>query len=682
MPGNPRHGFRSPAEGSWIRFAIVGALGFLVDASALTLALFLGADFFGGRVISFLCAVSATWYANRTFTFSSKDPRLFREWFRFLSANAVGGLANYSIYAVLVSTIPLFAAHPTLAVAVGSIVGLAINFTLSSKLVFAMNGTHEPTSAHVVVGALLLLAPIAAGFYALYLGQDASWDLRNYHYYNPFAFVTGRMGHDIAVAHVATYYNPSLHLPFYWAVNSMPPWAVGFLLAVLAGLNVWPLYLIARQAVDLERSTLTVLLCGATALLGMLGAMNLAELGTSYGDNLLSLPVLVSIWLVLKFRERIAGGLRTGWPVAVSAGLLSGAALGVKLPFAIYAVALCAAFFALRMPFRLRFLMAFVFGIGVLAGAALTGGYWAFEMWERFANPLFPYFNQYFQSPWATSGSYRDETFIPRGLILWLLFPFWISVDPLLVSEVPFRDLRFAMVYALLLALAVKLGLSLTKQRPSRAASECAAPASMRATGFFVVFILVAFVAWMKLFAVYRYLLVAEMLAPLTGLLLLGTLIRDQRRLLWTAMAAFVVLTTTLEPGDWGRRPWRTDYFGVEAPAIAQPDRTIVMLAGYHPTAYLIPFFPRQVRFLRVQGYFTGPSPVPNDTDRRMRNIVAGHDGPIFMLYSSDEEWRAIEAAHAYGLQLDISTCMTMVPEVEPRSERKLNFCRCRRTVS
>ena len=110
---------------------------------------------------------------------------------------------------------------------------------------------------------------------------------------------------------------------------------------------------------------------------------------------------------------------------------------------------------------------------------------------------------------------------------------------------------------------------------------------------------------------------------------LVGILFRDERRLLWTAMAAFVVLITTLEPGDWGRRPWRQDYFGVEPPAISQPDRTIILLAGYHPTAYLIPFFPRQVRFLRVQGYFTGPSPVPNDTDRRMQNIVAGHNGHL-----------------------------------------------------
>jgi putative flippase GtrA len=682
VPGSPRHGFRSPGEGSWIRFAIVGALGFLVDASALTLALFLGADFFGGRVVSFLCAVTATWYANRTFTFSSKDPRLLREWFRFLSANAVGGLANYSIYAVLVSTIPLCEAHPTLAVAAGSIAGLAINFTLSRQFVFATSGTHELMSAKVVVRALLLLAPVAAGLYALYLGQDASWDLRNYHYYNPFAFHTGRMGYDIAVAHVATYYNPALHLPFYWAVNSLPPWAVGFLLALLAGLNVWPLYLIARQAIDFERPTLTMVLCGATALVGMLGAMNLAELGTSYGDNLLSLPVLVSIWLALRFRERIAGDLRTGWPVPVSAGLLSGAALGFKLPFAIYAVALCAAFFALRMPFRRRVLTAFVFGIGVLAGAALTGGYWFFEMWQRFENPLFPYWNEYFQSPWASIGSYRDERFIPKDPVTWLLFPFWISVDPFRVGEVAFRDLRFALLYALLLVLPIKLGVSRLMQRPSPAASDRPAAVRMPAAPFLAVFILVAFVAWMKLFAVDRYLMVVEMLAPLAVLLVLGTLLRNERRLLRTAMAAFVVLVATVQPGDWGRRPWGKDYFGVEPPAISHPDRTIVLMAGYEPTAYMIPFFPRQVRFLRVQGYFTGPSPVPNETDRLMQNIVAGHHGPVFMLYSSAEEWRAIEAAHAYGLQLDTSTCTAMVSEVESESDHELRFCRCQRTLS
>ena len=46
------------------------------------------------------------------------------------------------------------------------------------------------------------------------------------------------MGYDVAVSHVATYYNPLLHIPFYYAVTALPPKAVGFLLGLIPGFNV------------------------------------------------------------------------------------------------------------------------------------------------------------------------------------------------------------------------------------------------------------------------------------------------------------------------------------------------------------------------------------------------------------------------------------------------------------
>ena len=128
---------RLPAHQSFLRFAVVGVAGFLVDAGVLTLALSLGADFYTGRILSFFCAVTATWYMNRVYTFSSKDPRLLREWGRFVSANAVGGLINYAIYALLVTTVGLFAIHPVIAVGMGSMAGLLWNFLMSHHLVFA-----------------------------------------------------------------------------------------------------------------------------------------------------------------------------------------------------------------------------------------------------------------------------------------------------------------------------------------------------------------------------------------------------------------------------------------------------------------------------------------------------------------------------------------------------------------
>ena len=59
-----------------------------------------------------------------------------REWFKFLAANAAGGLINYGVYAALVGTFDFVATWPVIGVAAGSAAGLIANFTLSKRLVF------------------------------------------------------------------------------------------------------------------------------------------------------------------------------------------------------------------------------------------------------------------------------------------------------------------------------------------------------------------------------------------------------------------------------------------------------------------------------------------------------------------------------------------------------------------
>jgi hypothetical protein len=527
-----------------------------------------------------------------------------------------------------------------------------------------------------MVRLLVCLTPLAFGAYALWVGQDNSWDLRNYHYYNPFAFLTGRLGYDVAVSHVATYYNPLMYIPFYWAVSSLPPKAIGFLLGVIPGLNMLILYGIARQVISLASPLRTAGLCLAAAAVGMLGQTVIAETGTSYGDTVVSLPVLAAVWLIMKYRERFAESVRRGWPVAAGAGLLVGAALGVKLPFAIYAVGVCAAFFGLRLPFRSRFWLAFIFGLGVLGGAALTSGFWMVEMWERYRNPLFPYFNQFFNSPWGAIGSYRDERFIPTHLLMWLLFPFWFNFDPIRVGEIPFRDLRFPVLYVLLVALLVRWVWTRCTGRAAAPRPEAAAPGRPPVTGFFVVFMVVCFVVWMKLFGIYRYIVVCELLAPTALFLFLGPLFPVRRRQVGAALAGFAFLLLTLQPGDWGRKPWADTYFGLTPPRLNDPAGTIVLLTGHDAVAYMIPFFPPQVRFLRIQGYVTGPSDTPNETDRMMRRTIEAHTGPLYILYRVYEEWHAEMALADYRLRLDPATCITFVPEVEPQQEHDFYFCK------
>lgn len=121
----------------FLRFALVGAAGFIVDASTLKAAMYLGAGHYSGRVISYLVAATFTWSLNRRYTFrEQQDANLFREWIKFLAANLAGGGINYATYAALVALSPTVEAWPTIGVAAGSIAGLAVNFTLSRLLVF------------------------------------------------------------------------------------------------------------------------------------------------------------------------------------------------------------------------------------------------------------------------------------------------------------------------------------------------------------------------------------------------------------------------------------------------------------------------------------------------------------------------------------------------------------------
>jgi hypothetical protein len=89
----------------------------------------------------------------------------------------------------------------------------------------------------------------------------------------------------------------------------------------------------------------------------------------------------------------------------------------------------------------------------------------------------------------------------------------------------------------------------------------------------------------------------------------------------------------------------------------------------------MIPFFPPEVRFLRIQGFVTGPSPTPNASDRLMQAAVAGHTGALYIIYREYEEGAALNGLKAYGLQHERGGCIEMVPHVEPQQNHPFYFC-------
>jgi putative flippase GtrA len=123
---------------AFLRFALVGGAGFVVNAGALWIALHLlhlGKDV--AWFFAFVPSVTFTWWGNRTFTFhehaSSGLRATLHEWARFVATNGFGAIVNYAAYEALIHWT---AVNPYIALAAGVLAGLAFNFTLSKRLVF------------------------------------------------------------------------------------------------------------------------------------------------------------------------------------------------------------------------------------------------------------------------------------------------------------------------------------------------------------------------------------------------------------------------------------------------------------------------------------------------------------------------------------------------------------------
>jgi hypothetical protein len=72
-----------------------------------------------------------------------------------------------------------------------------------------------------------VLIPIAFGLWSILLGIDSNWDLRNYHLYNAFALLNGKLATDLAPGGFQTYFNPLLDVPYYLAITHFPrAWSV------------------------------------------------------------------------------------------------------------------------------------------------------------------------------------------------------------------------------------------------------------------------------------------------------------------------------------------------------------------------------------------------------------------------------------------------------------------------
>jgi putative flippase GtrA len=132
------------AAARFFRFALVGGIGFLIDAGLLA---FLhhgaGLDPFTSRLISIGASAFTTWRLNRSLTFGASDRSQAREGFRYALVAAATAGFNYLVYAALLLA---FSSLPPIAAAIAAtLAAMFFSYAGYSRLVF--QGTRTTLGA-------------------------------------------------------------------------------------------------------------------------------------------------------------------------------------------------------------------------------------------------------------------------------------------------------------------------------------------------------------------------------------------------------------------------------------------------------------------------------------------------------------------------------------------------------
>lgn len=477
--------------------------------------------------------------------------------------------------------------------------------------------------------AIALGSLLAGAIYTWFVGEDVNWDWMNYHAYNVWAVINDRYGIDAMPAGFQTYFNPVVYFPIYYLRQLLPlPYGM-MIMGAVHGLNLLLIYFLVRV---LLREAATVSAIGAAILVAAVGPMTLSEVGTSFSDILTALPILAGCVLILSAGESHHGRY-------VLAGLLIGAAVGLKLTNAVYAIGAAAAVLAARRPVRATLCL----GIGGAAGALLTGGAWSLMLWREFGNPVFPMFNAVFQSPELMAANIMDWQFLPHGLLDALAYPFYWLVGDNRSSEYPFRDARFA-VATVLIVLGIGRGLVTRTDIFTRRDTQ------------FLLFFGVSYAAWLAVFAIQRYAVALELLcAPLIVLLIARIMAGTPRLSAMRLSAAMLVVAVAIalwsQPGDWFRRPWSNPYQPAIAKSLEQPANYLLL---DKPLAYVAPLLPPQSRFYQIADIALPIMP-DGKFDRRIRAALQDPPpGGTWGLHTRDKPIRE-PLLERYGLRVDAS---------------------------
>ena len=519
---------------------------------------------------------------------------------------------------------------------------------------------------------ICLLFIIIVDFVAFKLGADINWDLLNYHFYNGFLFMHGRTISD-SIATVQSYLTPYLEVIYYLLIMNLSPFMVNITIATIQSFGIFLVFVLSMMLLEKLELRIRIFCSFMISISVIFGPVFYSEIGGTMGDSLTAILIIASLILLIKFIDE-AQKDKTNFRFAIAflifSASLNGIASAIKLTNAVYAVGISISLALIillinKINFRKKIIYLSVFVIGILASFILAYLPVGYMLWENFKNPVFPYSNNVFHSPYVSPNPIVDSRWFPTDIWGYIIMPFlfifrqvtwqpdatkWIGM------EIPFRTVLFAF-----LAILMPIYLFLESKRFFKYKKQI----NFKIL-FLAFFFLFSYLVWLKIFCYYRYIAALEMLAPLLVFLMFYKIFNRFNKTYLFAIFVFGISLLSLPLHNWGRiKPYPKYYFGVNKSTFTSYKSSLVIL-GDAPMGFLLPYFPEDDRFMGLPVGIPATQAFMN----KYLSTLKDWNGNIYYLTINNPPNPSIatDLLRKYNLLLSYNDCSKIITNVFPVS--------------
>jgi hypothetical protein len=494
-----------------------------------------------------------------------------------------------------------------------------------------------------------------------HLGAEVNWDLQNYHFYNGYLYLHGKLITD-SIATVQSYLDPLLNSFYYLLISNLSPLQVNMIIAALQSLSLSSVFFLSMIVFEKNSYFSKFILSLIVSASAIFGPIFWSEIGGTMGDTLLAFPVVISIIFIVK-TITTADNIKQRIIYVTISGVMIGFVSGLKFTNMIYAVGMFVSLAIVLLIMKLRYkeqlLILLFFGLAALLSLIATYAPVGFLLYNHFKNPIFPYFNNIFKSPYLLPYVYHDGRWFPKSFIGYLKIPFEFCVryshntmsHNLMRMEIPFRTYLFAAIFVLLPFYIINyFKFGKFQERKNYAGL------------FIVLFFTISFIVWEKMFSYYRYIAVLEIIAPFTLVVMLVSFFKNgfnkSKMPVIIAVLVLALSLFSLPDNNWGSVSFTNSYFGINK-TVFKKYRNSLIVVGHAPIGFVLPYFPENARIIGL------PERIPGLTKLFQQSYLhklINFNGNIYYL-SQYNKSLSIVKEHAkylklkYNLKIEYNKC-------------------------